>query len=80
MSSKHGAIIKLLRKLLLSLLHFNIDLRSVHVPGDTNILCDAISRLQVTSKQLEEYGMRKEKTPIPSYLHPDNYELGQVCG
>ena len=78
LTSKHPIIVQMLRDLVFLLLKHNIDLRSVHVPGKNNILCDSISRLQVTVELLDAHGMEHEATPLPAHLQPSNYELKHI--
>ena len=73
LSSKHPAIIVLLRELVALLLKYNIDLRSEHVMGKHNTLCDLISRFQVKDEILHQMGMNQDPLPIPSRLQPSNY-------
>ena len=74
-SSKCNYIMQVLRPLVLILLHYNITLRSSHIPGIQNILCDAISRQQVTPSLLRQYGAHQLPTPIPQHLRPANFRL-----
>ena len=48
----------ILRKLVLTLMQFNVSMHSEHIPGINNVLADRISRLQVTEQLLARYGMR----------------------
>jgi len=43
-SSKDKIIMKLVRRLALSALKYNIHFRSKYIPGKTNIVCDRLSR------------------------------------
>ena len=74
-SSKCHFIMQILRPLVLILLNHNIHLRSTHLPGVLNILCDAISRSQVTPRLLHQYGVHDQPTPIPQHLLPANFKL-----
>ena len=74
-SSKCPFIMQLIRPLVLILLHYNIQLKSIHIPGVNNILCDAISRQQVTPSLLAQYGADIKPTPIPAELNPHNFRL-----
>ena len=55
------------RRLLLLVIKFNIDLRAFHVPGVQNTLCDSISRFQASPELLQEHGM----LPVPEVIPPD---------
>ena len=74
-TSKCPFIMQLIRPLILTLLSNNITLRSVHIPGKENILCDAISRLQVTPQLLQQYGVHSTPTQLPQHLLPTNFKL-----
>ena len=74
-SSSDSTVMFFLRKLILLLIRHNIDLRAVHVPGKKNVLCDAISRFQVTPQLLEQHNMLLQPDEIPTQLHPDAFSL-----
>ena len=74
-TSKDKQIMKIVRPLILLLLKFNINLKMVHVPGVKNILADSISRFQVTSNLLSQFGMRLSPTLIPAHLQPQNFPI-----
>ena len=74
-TSKHKALMSIIRPLILILLTNNITFRAEHIPGINNVLCDAISRLQVTAEMLHHYGMRPHSTNIPEPLLPQNFKL-----
>ena len=74
-SSKCFFIMQLIRPLVLTLLHHNIHLKAAHIPGVDNILCDAISRRQVTPALLLQYGAQPHPTEIPTHLQPTNFKI-----
>ena len=74
-SSKCHYIAQLLRPLVLILLHNNIILRSTHISGINNVLCDAISRQQVSPALLAQFGVNQHPTPIPQHLRPANFNI-----
>lgn len=74
-SSPNPYIMKIVRPLVLSLIHSNISLRSEHIPGVNNQLCDLISRFQVTEDLLRSHSMRLNPTPIPRHLQAQNFLL-----
>jgi hypothetical protein len=75
-TAKHPVIMSIVRPLVLLLLQHNITFQAVHIPGKQNILCDAISRLQVNLPAiLQQYGMRSLQIPIPTHLLPENFKL-----
>ena len=74
-SSKCHYLMQLVRPLVLILLHNNIHLKSKHIPGIENNLCDAISRSQVTPSLLRQYGANSQPTHLPHHLMPDNFSI-----
>ena len=74
-SSKCPFIMQLIRPLVLILLRYNIHLKSAHIPGVLNVLCDAISRQQVTPSLLAQYGADSTPTTLPQELLPANFKL-----
>lgn len=72
-TSKNKYVMKILRPLVLIIMMHNINLRAQHIPGVNNILCDKISRFQVSRALLLKYGMRLSPTPIPQRLLPGNF-------
>ena len=78
MTTKDPLILHFLRKLVLTLIKNNIDLRAKHIPGKKNILSDRISRFQVTQELLRNHHMSDYKTPVPANLQPTNYLLGNI--
>ena len=53
-TSSNKIIMSMLRPLVLLLKKHNIRLTSKHIPGIDNILCDRISRFQVTPELLQQ--------------------------
>ena len=74
-TSKNKHVMHILRPLVLTLMKHNINLRARHIPGINNILCDKISRFQVSSTLLRQYGMRPAPTAIPPHLLPENFTM-----
>jgi hypothetical protein len=74
-SSRNKIIMNIIRPLVLVLMNNNIMLRSKHIPGKNNILCDAISRFKQTPTILQSYGMDPAPTPIPPQLLSANFAL-----
>jgi hypothetical protein len=74
-TSKCPIIMAILRPLVLLLLHNNIILKSKHIPGIDNTLCDLISRQMATPQVLSQYGMCPTPTPIPAHLKPEAFKL-----
>ena len=73
-TSKNKDVMKIVRPLILTLIKYNIQLTSQHIPGSSNILPDAISRFQVTQEMLNSRGMDPQPTPVPQHLLPENFE------
>ena len=71
-TSKNQTIMIMIRKLVLILLENNITLTARHIPGNTNYICDLLSRKQVPAEVLREQGLKVSATPIPPQLLPEN--------
>jgi hypothetical protein len=74
-SSPNKIIMNILRKLVLILMECNIMLRSQHIPGSKNVLCDLISRFQVTDHLLNKHRMKLSPEVIPHHLRSSNFKL-----
>lgn len=74
-TSKNKDLMRLLRPMVLILLNNNINFCSYHIPGKQNILCDHLSRNQVTPALLEAYGMDRYPTTVPQHLLPHNLKF-----
>ena len=75
MSSKNSKIMSLLRPMILALLEYNISFKAVRVAGKTNVLCDRLSRGQVSAKLLLRFGMAQSPTTVPQRLRPENWRI-----
>ena len=64
-------IMQVVRKLVLVLIKFNINLRSNHIPCITDTLCDKLSRFQDVSKLVRD--IDPEQFKIPELLLPQNF-------
>ena len=72
-TSKDPTIMTLLRSLILDCMYFNIIIRSSHLIGKNNVLCDLLSRDQV-HKAIQLYPqLLPTPTPVPS-----QWELDQL--
>ena len=78
LSSKNEYIIHYLRKLIVLLMLHNIDLRAEHVPGVNNVLCDRISRFQVTEDLLHQNSMDEKPLVIPDFLQPKQLDIEKI--
>jgi hypothetical protein len=74
-SSKKPMIMNIVRPLVLLLMEFNIQLRSTHIMGSRNTLCDLISRFQVSPSILRSHKMNDIQTPIPDSVKSTNFKL-----
>jgi len=74
-TSKCSIIMQIIRPLVLTLLHHNITLTCLHIPGKSNLLCDALSRQVPHTALLQKYGMCPQPQAIPSHLRPENFKL-----
>ena len=74
-SSKKPAIMNIVRPLVLLLMQHNILLRSCHIPGIRNTLCDAISRFQVTASLLRHHNMNSTPSVIPNRYKSASFSL-----
>ena len=76
--SKDKILLFFMREITLKMLEHNIDLRAEHVPGVKNVLCDKISRLQVTTELLATHNMNKCPDTVPHRLRPTKSLLDQI--
>ena len=72
-TSKDKDIMSIVRQLVLELLKHNIFLRAQHIPGVNNVLNDLISRYQVDTQVMQQFGMKPFKTAVPTHLLPENF-------
>ena len=70
--AKH--IMRLIRPLVLILLKHNIMFSTQYITSVDNVLCDKISRLQVTDQLLEAYGKDLHPISIPRPLQPEHFD------
>jgi hypothetical protein len=74
-SSSNKIIMSIVRPLVLLLIKHNVMLRSQHVPGLQNNLCDLISRFQAGPEVLKKYGMNPQQDCIPLEYRSQNFKL-----
>ena len=78
LTSKDEYVMFFVRKLVLKVIEYNIDIRSTHVPGSKNLLCDRLSRFQDDADLLEEYGLDHLPTQLPAHLKPTDLIAHQI--
>ena len=67
-SCKEKLIMKLVRRLVLAALKYNIFFRSKHIPGKSNIICDLLSRFSFQEAMKIAPWLEPKRTAIPSHL------------
>jgi hypothetical protein len=72
-SSPNKTIMSIVRPMVLHLMTHNIQLRSIHIPGKENTICDMISRFNITPSILQEHGMDAVPTQIPRQLQSKHF-------
>ena len=70
MTSRNKPIMKLVRKLVVACLRYNLYVKGQHVPGYQNIIVDKISRLQIEAALAAAPWLERTPTPIPCHLTP----------
>ena len=58
----------LVRRLVLAALKCNVFVRSKHIPGKTNVICDLLSRFSLQEAHSLAPWLDKEPTPVPARL------------
>lgn len=69
-SSREKNIMKLIRRLVLAALKYNIYFRAKHIPGKTNVICDLLSRFLF--QKAHQIAPLLSPTPVaipPQFLH-----------
>ena len=56
---------KIIRPMVLALLHNDINFQATHIPGKDTIVCDALSRMLVSPQWMAQQGFMHRPTPIP---------------
>lgn len=74
-TSRNKLVMTIIRKLVLIFLNHNIKFRALHILGKHNVLCDKLSRLQVSKRMLLKFGMNLAPTNIPHHLRPQNFRV-----
>ena len=72
-TSKCARTMKIIRPMVLALLHNNINFQATHIPGKDNIVCDALSHMLVSPQWMAQQGFMHSPTPIPDAWMPVNF-------
>ena len=72
-TSKNKLVMHVVRAIVCLQLQHNFCLKGRHIPGQANTLADNLSRFQVSSAMLQQYGMQEIKTSVPAHLLPENF-------
>ncbi|MES9881299.1 MAG: reverse transcriptase domain-containing protein [Sedimenticola sp.] len=64
-SSKHAVLMRLIRRLVVACLSFNILFRAHHIPGKQNVVADKLSRFQFQEARRLAPWLDKQSTPVP---------------
>lgn len=75
LTSKHPAVMVLVRKLIVTCMSHNILFKAVHIRGLYNSVADALSRLDFQRVKKLAPWLDKSPTPIPQALQPQNFPL-----
>jgi hypothetical protein len=67
-TSKDKVIMKLVRRLILAALKYNIFFRAKHIPGKINIVCDLLSRFSFQKAHSVAPWLAPQQTTIPTQL------------
>ena len=72
-TSRDSEVMVLLRYLIIACMKFNIQIKSVHISGKRNILCDLLSRFQVDQFLKLAPWVANAPTRIPEQILPRNW-------
>ena len=64
-TSKDPKVMSVLRFFIIQCMKYNILFRAKHVPGQKNVLADALSRQQVTKAREIRQTLKSEPTSVP---------------
>lgn len=67
-TSKEKNCMKLIRRMVLSSLQFNIFFRAKHIPGKTNVICDLLSRFSFQEAHRIAPWLNATQEVVPSHL------------
>lgn len=67
-SCREPTLMKLVRRLVITALNFNIYFRSTHVPGKHNVIADSLSRFNFQEAHKQAPWLKKHPTEVPLRL------------
>jgi len=70
MTSKDSIMMQLLRRLVVAAMTYNVNLRAQHIPGERNILADALSRFQLDRARQAAPWLNQHPQLLPGHLLP----------
>ena len=69
-TAKNTSLMRLIRRLVLAALHFNVYFKAKHIPGKTNVIADKLSRFQeVTARQMAPW-LHPHPVSLPVAIQP----------
>ena len=71
-TSKHPGIMSLIRRMTLTCMQFNINIRAQHIAGKLNSLADMLSRLQIDQFRKKAHWVDKQPTTLPGHILPES--------
>ena len=74
-SSRNKSVMQLLRPTVLALLINNITFKAKHIPGSKNVICDILSRRQISAIEVQQLGMGMAPMTVPQCLRRQNLRL-----
>lgn len=67
-SCRDPILMSLVRRIVFAALHFNIMFRAQHIPGETNVVADHLSRFQFQKAKLVAPWLSDHQTVVPLNL------------
>ena len=69
-SARNNYLMRLLRRLVVTALKFNVYFKAKHIPGKTNVIADRLSRIQEFAARQAAPWLHSHPDPIPPELLP----------
>ena len=69
-SAKNSHLMRLVRRLVIIALKFNVHFKSKHIPGKTNVIADKLSRFQEGAARPVAPWLQVQPAVIPAALQP----------